>query len=110
MKYENFEVGVYDLQRGVDKLLTYGMDTLELFSDENDISFCDRNRIISKCIVAHGKKELSELPCPKNLIGERWKFFTKTMGYTNEKAREIIARTDLSFNSADISKLVGGIG
>jgi hypothetical protein len=110
MKYENFEVGVNKLQKGVDKLLTYGMDTLELYSNEVDISFCDRNRIISKCIVAYGKKELNELPCPKNLIGERWKFFTKTMGYTDKKAREVIGRADLSFNSADINKLVGNIG
>jgi hypothetical protein len=60
--------------------------------------------------VAHGKKELSELTCPKSLIGERWNYYTKTMGYSNEKAREVIARADLSFNSADINKLTQGIG
>jgi hypothetical protein len=114
MKYENFGVKVSELQAGVYKLLKYGMDTFELYADEIGMSFCDRNRVISKGIVAHGKKELRELPCPKQLIGERWNFYTKTMGYSNEKSREAIKRIDNLCNSPfftpDVSRLVGGIG
>jgi hypothetical protein len=113
MKYENFNIGVSQLYAGVEKLLKYGMSTFKSYADEINMSFCDRNRVISKCIVAHGKKELNEMVCPKNLIGERWNFFTKTMGYSNEKAREVSARLDSSFKSRgkyDITKLAQGIG
>jgi hypothetical protein len=114
MNYENLRVEVYKLQIGVDKLLKYGMDTFEIYADEINMSFCDRNRVISKCIIAYGKKELNELPCPKNLIGERWEYYTKTMRHTPEKARELLKRIDISYNApfipSDVSRLVGGIG
>ena len=110
MKYENLEVEAYKLNIGVKKLLKYGMDTFELFADECDMSFCDRNRVIGKCNFAYGKK-LKEMPCPKELLGERWIFYTK--GSTNEKAREMIARIDTSnkpTGSYDVNKLIEGIG
>ena len=122
MKYENFKVKAYELQAGVNKLLKYGMPTFELYADEIDMSYCDRNRVIGKCIRAYGKTELKELECPKNLIGERWEYYTrdredrhkKTMRYTPEKAKQLLKIIDNSYKSpfipGDITRLAGGIG
>jgi hypothetical protein len=109
MKYENFDVKVYELQSGVRKLLKYGIPTFEIYADEIDMSFCDRNRVIGKCKISYGK-ELKEMPCPKQLTGERWNFYTKTMGYTNDKAREIINRVSNEPSGHDITKLAKGVG
>ena len=113
MRYENFSVEAYKLEVGVNKLLKYGMDTFEIYADEVGMSFCDRNRVIGKCNLAYGKK-LKEMPCPKQLIGERWNFYTKRLGYTNEKAREIIARIDTGGGTngsiGDAAGLTKGIG
>jgi len=108
VKYENFEVKAYELQKGVKKLIKYGMDTFDLYADEINMSYCDRNRVIGKCKISYGK-DLKEMPCPKELIGERWNFYTKTMGYSNEKAREIINRVGAS-TDYDITKLTQAIG
>jgi len=115
MRYENFEVEAYKLQIGVSKLMKYGMDIFELYADEVGMSYCDRNRVIGKCKISHGKTELKEMPCPKQLVGERWEFYTKVMGYSNEKTRETIKRVDASFlnefsGKYDVTSLARGIG
>ncbi|OEU68425.1 MAG: hypothetical protein BBJ57_02350 [Desulfobacterales bacterium PC51MH44] len=122
MKYENFKITTIELHRGVQKLVKYGMDTFEMYADEIDMSYCDRNRVIAKCIKAYGKTELKEIPCLKNVIGERWEYYTydkaeprkKTMHYKTEKARELLKRIDASYNSpfvpGDITSLARRIG
>ena len=114
MKYENFKVPAYYLQKGVDKLVKYGMSTFGFYADEVGMSYCDRNRVIGKCKRAYGQTDLKELACPKNLIGERWTYYTKELKYTDEKAREILKFIDSSYENqfvpSNIKRLARGIG
>ena len=62
MQYENFSLAPFYLNKGVNKLLKYGMDVFELYADEVNMSFCDRNRVIAKCRAAYGRTDLKEDP------------------------------------------------
>lgn len=94
MKYEDNDKPLYFLQKALSKLITYGFDTFDLYCDEVGLSYCDRNSVIGKARIAHGKTQYREIPCPKELRGERWDFYTKTCGYSNEKAKRILDEID----------------
>ena len=104
MKYENFKVHVFILQRAVDKLNTYGMDIFEMFCNENDISFCDRNRCIAKCKIAYGRDDLKEMPCPDNMKQERLRWYTKEYGFSEKKAMELFKKIDASYEKQFIPR------
>ena len=115
MKYEDTTKELYLLQKGLSKLMQYGLATFEMFADEVGLSYCDRNRVIGKARIA-GKGDYVEQPCPRELKNERWLFYTQTCGYSNEKAKKAIAIIDASYKNKpidrvyDINKLAGGIG
>jgi hypothetical protein len=77
MKYESFDTQIYVLGKAAGKLAQYGMDVFEMYANEQDMSFCDRNRAIVKCKMAYNKPDLREIPCPNNLQRERLEFYTK---------------------------------
>jgi len=95
MKYEDRSFPGWLLMKGLDKLIKYGMDTFTLFADEVGIPFTDRNRIIAKAKLIT-QKPYKEMACPKNLIGERWEYYTKELGYSDLVAREYLRRVDES--------------
>lgn len=114
MRYDDVQTPTYLLSRGVEKLLKYGMATFTQYSDEANISFCDRNRIIAKCRTV-GKEGLKELPCPPELKQERWEHYTKRLKYSDDKARELLRQIDEFYKSEfngkyDVNRLVAGIG
>jgi len=90
---------LYLLQTALGKLLKYGIDTFDYYCDEVDLSYCDRNRVLGKARLAYRKDEYLERPCPKELLDQRWKFYTKTCGYSNEKARRMLAEIDKLYES-----------
>ena len=96
MKYENLSTPVYLLHKGVDKLIQYGMSTFEVYADEADLGFCDRNRIIAKCKLVAPGKGFKELECPKSMHGARWFYYTKRLRYSDDAARDVIRRIDES--------------
>ena len=116
MRYEDLERPAYLLNRGVEKLLKYGMPTFELYADEVRLSYCDRNRVIAKCKILKPDSGFKEIECPKNLRGERWNYYTKAMRYSDEAARDIISRIGKSFESQfvpiekNLGNLTKGIG
>lgn len=110
MKYENLDVKTYQMAKGVEKLNRYGFDVFEMYAKENDFSFCDRNRVIAKCKMVHGRTDLKEMSCPDKLKGARWDYYTKTLKYSQDEARIIIGRIDDSYQKqflpkVDINKL-----
>jgi hypothetical protein len=116
MKYESEKMPpAYILDKAVRKLNQYGMDVFEMFCDEANLSYCDRNRVISKCRLAYGRDDIFEMPIPENLKNERWRFYTRKLGYSKDKALKILKLIDDSYNNqqaftgADIGKLTGGM-
>ena len=115
MKYESVEKhSNFILQRAVDKLQHYGMDVFEMFANEVDMSFCDRNRCISKCKISFGRSDLLEMACPDELKRERWDHYTRTMKYSTNKARKLLDLIDKSYENqfiprVDPGKLAGGM-
>lgn len=106
MKYETeIPIPTYILNKGVHKLLQYGMDVFEMFADEAGLSFCDRNRVISKCRLAYGRLDLREVPCPDSLKSDRWNFYTRHLNYSQDKARELIKRTDKSYQTPFVPRM-----
>jgi len=99
MKYEDLSVPIHLLHKGVDKLLSYGMPTFELFADEVGMGHCDRNRVIGKCRILAPDKKLMELACPPKLKGERWNYYTKKLGYSDDHARDLLKRVDESYEN-----------
>lgn len=95
MKYESDgKVPNYILLKAVDKLNLYGTNIFEMYCNENNISFCDRNRCIAKCRILYQRADLKEMLCPDNLIQDRWEFYTKQLGYSTEKAKKMLAQID----------------
>ena len=111
--YEDLETPVFLLQKGVEKLLKYGMPTFLNYAKEAGLSFCDINRVISKVRMAH-KVEIKEIPCPTELYSKRWDYYTKVFGYSDSVAREKIKAIDSMFTNErrfpDVKRLVRGIG
>ena len=99
MRYEDLERPAYLLNRGVEKLLKYGMPTFELYADEVGLSYCDRNRVIAKCKILKPNGDFRELECPKNMHGKRWNYYTKAMRYSEDATRDLTRRIDQSFKS-----------
>jgi hypothetical protein len=95
----------YVLTKAVSKLNTYGMDVFEMFCDEANIDFCDRNRCIAKCKMAYGREDLQEMACPDNLIQERWLFYTKKLSYNPKKAKAMLDLIDESYGKQFVPKL-----
>ena len=88
------------LIRAADKLHLYGQDIFDMFCNEHDISFADRNRAIAKCKVLYQRSDLREMPCPDNLIGQRWQFYTRQLKYSTEKATKMLALIDKAIGAA----------
>jgi len=105
MKYEDLSFPGWLLTKGLEKLIKYGMDTFILFADEVDMAFCDRNRIIAKAKLIT-QKPYNEIACPKNLISARWEWYTKNLGFKEDKARELLKRIDKSYENQFIPKEV----
>jgi len=115
MNYESFDTPVFILGKAASKLNQYGMDVFEMYANENNISFCDRNRAIVKCKIAYNRPGLKELPCPDNLMQERLRFYTRRMGYDNKTARGLLAKIDKAYENQftpniNIKRMASGIG
>jgi len=116
MEYESTTpVSNWLLQTAVDKLNKYGMGTFKLYAEENDLSYCDRNRCIAKCKMAYGKEDLKELKCPDRLKEDRWKFYTETLRMHPNNASELLHRIEQShmdqfIPNFDFPKNTKGIG
>jgi len=104
MKYES-ETNRYILDKAVDKLNHFGMDIFEMFCNENNIAFCDRNRCIAKCKIAYGKENITELSLPDNLKQERWEWYTIKLRYHPKKAKELLEKIDRSYEKQFIPKV-----
>ena len=98
MKYES-ETNRYILDKAVDKLNHFGMDIFEMFCNENDIAFCDRNRCIAKCKVAYGKTNVMEMSLPDSMKQERWEWYTIKLRYHPKKAKDLLDRIDESYKN-----------
>jgi len=94
IKYEDIQTPVFLLDRGVQKLLKYGMATFMKYVTEAELSYCDINRCIGKVRVAYGKTEYNEIPCPPEMRQQRLDCYTKFYGYSLEKAQRIIKQVD----------------
>ena len=106
MKYEDETPKPnFVLQKAVEKLNTYGMDILKMYADEVGLSFCDRNRCISKCKIVYGRTDLAEMACPDELTQDRWAYYTREMRYSPEKARRILKLIDDSYNNQFIPRV-----
>jgi len=105
MKYENLSITVFVLQKAVEKLNLYGMDIFEMFCNENDISYCDRNRCIAKAKFAYGKTNLKEMPCPDNMKQERLRWYKTEYGYSEKKALELLKKIDASYEDQFIPRI-----
>ena len=105
MKYENFNTHVFILQRAVDKLNTYGMDIFEMFCNENDISYCDRNRCIAKCKIAFGRTDLKEMSCPDDMKNERLRWYKNEYRYSEKKAMELLKKIDSSYENQFVPRV-----
>jgi len=116
VRYEAFDVPVFVLQKGIEKLIKYGMETFLQYSKESGLSFCDINRIISKARIAYGKKGLREFACPAELRQERLYCYTKQYRYPKETALEIIKKIDSLYSGEqfipdprELNKLTNGM-
>ena len=115
--YEDLGFPTFLLQRGVDKLIKYGMPTFMKYAQEAGLSYCDINRIIGKSRMAGGKTELKEIPCPPEMRQKRWECYTDIYCYSENDARQLIKLIDSTYygsqpipESSDIRRLAGGIG
>ena len=116
MKYENFKVLAFELQNGLHKLLKYGIDTFELYADEIDMSYCDRNRVISKARMAYGKIDLKEIPCPPEMRQSRWDCYSNMFKYDRNKGLDLIKGIDSAYygtqpipSPQDVTNLTGSM-
>lgn len=105
MKYENLDTQVYLLQKAVDKLNTYGMDVFEMFCNENDISYCDRNRCIAKCKFSYNRTDLKEIGCPGDLKQERLMHYKRKYKYGDKQAIELLKKVDTSYENQFIPRV-----
>lgn len=116
MEYENFKIQVWQLEKAVNKLLKYGMQTFEMYADEIGISFFDRNLVIGKCRIAYGRTDLKEMECPPEMRQKRLDCYTRVYRYPEKKARQMIKEIDLLYSGSqsqsigDIKSLTRGIG
>ena len=109
MEYESEKApSNYVLSKAVDKLDKYGQDVFDMYCDENDISFCDRNRCIAKCKMINNRDDLQEMACPDQLRGARWDHYTKVLGYHPKKARELLYAIDSSYGDQFTPRLNAG--
>ena len=105
MNYESpGETSNRTMMKAVEILNRNGMDFFEMFANRKGISYCDRNRCITKCRVLYQREDLKEMPCPGDLLQARWEFYTKNMGYPVAKAKSMLAKIDASFESAGAVK------
>ena len=115
MKYEDETPKPnFVLQKAVEKLNTYGMDILKMYADEVGLSFCDRNRCISKCKIVYGRTDLVEMACPDELKRDRWEHYTKIMRFSTRKAKRLLDLIDKSYENqfiprVDSDKLASGM-
>ena len=107
MKYiSDKKIGNHILQRAVDKLHFVGSEAFHLFCDEEDVSFVDRNRCISKCKIVFGDK-IQEMQLPDELKNERWQYYIKEMRYHPNKAKKILNLIDKSYENQFIPTVDG---
>ena len=92
MRYEDITKDLYLLQRGVEKIVKYGMATFTQYANEMGLSYCDRNRIIAKARMAYGLTGLKEIPCPPELMQERLDYYVSIYG--NQKAISMLEEID----------------
>lgn len=106
MEYEsNNTISNYQLEKAVAKLNEFGQDVFDMYANEQDLSFCDRNRCIAKCRIAYNRDDMQEMACPDNLKHERWEHYTKTLRYSTKKAMKLLYAIDQSYDNQFIPKL-----
>jgi len=101
MKFENENVNTSQLNKATFKLLKYGEEVFDLYCDEINMSYCDRNRVIAKAKLQAPNRGFKERPLPRNLKGERWEYYTKVMGYTEARARQLLKEIDAALTRED---------
>ena len=93
MKYEDSGYPLYYLKQALSKLDRYGMETFQLYCDEVNMSFCDRNRVIAKCNLVNGTKH-RETSRPDDLKNERFRIYTKVFKYPEDWTLNHLKRLD----------------
>ena len=116
MNYESDQpVAAYFLNKALLKLENYGMDVFEMYANEIDLSFCDRNRVIAKLRFL-GRNDLKEIQCPDKLKQARWLWYTKKLRYSDKHASRLISIIDNSYiaqfvpKTLEAQQLARGIG
>ena len=92
MRYEDITKDLYLLQKGVEKIVKYGMATFTQYANEMGLSYCDRNRVIAKTRLAYGLTGLKEIPCPPELLQERLDYYVSIYG--RQKAISMLEAID----------------
>jgi hypothetical protein len=109
MKYENGQIPNFVLNKAVNKLNTYGYEVFEMFANEVDMSFCDRNRCIAKCKISYGRSDLREMACPDELKRDRWDYYLKVLKYPTKKAKKLLDLIDKSYGDQFVPDIKSGL-
>ena len=94
MMYENLSTPVFTLERGVQKIVKYGMKTFKKYALEAGLSYCDMNRCIAKARLAYDMPGLREMPCPPELRSLRFEHYKRNLGYSEEQTLKITNELD----------------
>ena len=90
MRYETMNrANNHLMSKAVENLNDYGYEIFDNFCSNNDFSFCDINRCIAKCKMAHNRDDLQEYELPDNLKQQRWHHYTHICRYDQNKARQL---------------------